>query len=90
MKMQNANNTVARTKASVGLPKLSALLIIVIKLLNQSVYDRLMECLITSLRFKLFENIIHMELDSTLVNNEAIGNVEIAMSLLLVRSPILS
>jgi hypothetical protein len=34
-----------------------------------------MECLITSWRF---ENIIHMELDSTLTNNEAIGNVAIA------------
>jgi hypothetical protein len=34
-----------------------------------------MECLITSLRFKLFENIIHMELDSTLSNHEAISNI---------------
>jgi len=46
----------------------------------------MMECLITSLRFKIFENIIHMELDSTLTNNEAIGNIAIAMSLVLVRS----
>jgi hypothetical protein len=45
-----------------------------------------MECLITSLGFELFENIIHMELDSTLTNNEAIGNIAIAMSLVLVRS----
>jgi hypothetical protein len=37
-----------------------------------------MECLITSLRFELFENIIHMELDSTLNNHEAIGNIAIA------------
>jgi hypothetical protein len=43
-----------------------------------SIYDRMMECLITSLRFELFENIIHMELDGTLANNEAIGNVAIA------------
>ncbi len=57
-----------------------------VKLLNQAIYDRLMECLITSLRFELFENIIYMELDSTLTNNEMIGNVAIAMSLVLVRS----
>jgi hypothetical protein len=38
----------------------------------------MMECLITSLRFKLFENIIHMELDSTLTNHEAIANIAIA------------
>ena len=46
--------------------------------MNPSVYNRLIECLITSLRFELFENIIHMELDSTLTNNEAIGNIAIA------------
>jgi hypothetical protein len=40
-----------------------------------------MECLKTSLGFELFEKIIHMELDSTLANNEAIGNIAIAMSL---------
>jgi hypothetical protein len=39
-----------------------------------------MERLITSFRFELFENIIHIELDSTLTNNEAIGNVAIALS----------
>jgi hypothetical protein len=49
-----------------------------VKLLNPAIYDRLMECLITSLGFELFENIIHMELDSTLTNNEAIGNIAIA------------
>jgi hypothetical protein len=37
-----------------------------------------MKCLITSLRFELFESIIHMELDSTLTNHEAIGNIAIA------------
>jgi hypothetical protein len=37
-----------------------------------------MECLVASLRFELFENIIHVKLDSTLTNNEAIGNVAIA------------
>ncbi len=37
----------------------------------------MMDCLITSLGFELFENIIHMELHSTLTNNEAIGNVAI-------------
>jgi hypothetical protein len=37
-----------------------------------------MECLVTSLRFELFENIIHMELDNTLTNNQAIGNIAIA------------
>jgi hypothetical protein len=38
-----------------------------------------MECLITSLGFELFKNIIHnMELDSILTNNEVIGNVAIA------------
>jgi hypothetical protein len=42
-----------------------------------------MKCLITSLRFELFENIIHVELDSTLTNNEVSGNVAIAMSLCL-------
>jgi hypothetical protein len=57
-----------------------------VKLLNQAIYDRLMECLVSSLRFELFENIIYMELDSTLTNNEMIGNVAIAMSLVLVRS----
>ncbi len=31
-----------------------------------------------SLRFELFENIIPREVDSTLTNNEAIGNVAIA------------
>jgi hypothetical protein len=46
----------------------------------------MMECLRTSLHFELFENIIHMELDSTLTNNEVIGNVAIALSLVLVRS----
>jgi hypothetical protein len=45
-----------------------------------------MKCLITSLRFELFENIIHMELDSTLTNNEVSGNVAIAISLVLGRS----
>ena len=49
-----------------------------------------MECLVTSLRFELFENIIHVKLDSTLTNHEVIGNVAIAMCLVLVRSPILS
>jgi hypothetical protein len=48
------------------------------KLLNQAIYDRLIKCLITSFRFELFENIIHMKLDSTIVNNEAIGNIAIA------------
>nr|WP_242058359.1 hypothetical protein [Microcoleus sp. FACHB-SPT15] len=43
------------------------------KLLNRVIYDRLIKCLITSFRFKLFENIIHMELDSTLTNHEAIA-----------------
>jgi hypothetical protein len=61
-----------------------------VKLLNPATYDRLMECLITSLGFELFENIVHMELDSTLTNHEVIGNVAIAMCLVLVRSPILS
>jgi hypothetical protein len=37
-----------------------------------------MECLITSLVFELFESIIHMELDSTVTNHEAIGDVAIA------------
>jgi RsiW-degrading membrane proteinase PrsW (M82 family) len=37
-----------------------------------------MECLITSLGFELFENIIYMELDSTLTNHEAIANIAIA------------
>jgi hypothetical protein len=37
-----------------------------------------MECLVTSLRFELFENIIPRKLDSTLTNNEAISNVAIA------------
>jgi hypothetical protein len=50
------------------------------KLLNPAIDDRMMECLITSLRFELFENIIHMELDSTLTNNEAIANVAITLS----------
>ena len=39
-----------------------------------------MECLITSLGFELFENIIHVKLDSTLTNNEVIGNVAILYS----------
>jgi hypothetical protein len=56
------------------------------KLLNPAIYDRLMKCLITSLRFELFESIIHMELDSTLTNHEAIGDMAIAMSLVLGRS----
>ncbi len=60
-----------------------------VKLLNPAIYDRLMERLITSFRFELFENIIHIELDSTLTNNEVISNVAIAMSLLLVRSRLL-
>jgi hypothetical protein len=64
-------------------------MMLAVKLLNPATYDRLMKCLITSLRFKLFENIIHMELDSTLTNNEAIGNIAIAMSLVLVRSRLL-
>jgi hypothetical protein len=55
-----------------------------VKLLNPAIYARLMECLITSLHFELFENITHMELDSTLTNPEVIGNV--AISLVLVRS----
>jgi hypothetical protein len=54
------------------------LLTFAVKLLNQAIYDRLMKCLITSLRFELFENIIHMELDSTVTNNEAISNIAIA------------
>jgi len=37
-----------------------------------------MKCLITSLRFELFESIIHVKLDSTLTNHEAIGNIAIA------------
>jgi hypothetical protein len=45
-----------------------------------------MECLVASLRFELFENIIHVKLDSTLTNNEAIGKIAIAMSLVLGRS----
>ncbi len=49
-----------------------------VKLLNPTIYDRLMECLVASLRFELFENIIHVKLDSTLTNNEAIGNIAIA------------
>jgi hypothetical protein len=59
------------------------------KLLNPAIYDRLMKCLITSLRFELFESIIHMELDSTLTNNEVSGNVAISISLVLGRSRIL-
>ena len=51
-----------------------------VKLLNPAIYDRMMECLVTSLRVQLFENIIHMKLDSTLVNTEAIGNVAILYS----------
>ncbi len=52
-----------------------------VKLLNPATGDRLMDCLIMSLRFELFENIIHMELDSTLTNNEAITNVANALHL---------
>ena len=50
----------------------------IVKLLNPATYDRLMECLVASLRFELFESIIHMELDSTLTNHETIGNIAIA------------
>ena len=59
-----------------------------VKLMNPAIDARLMECLITSLGFELFENIIHMEVNCSLVNNEALGNVAIAMSLVLVRSHI--
>jgi ABC-type phosphate transport system permease subunit len=54
--------------------------------MNPAIYDRLMECLITSLGFELFESIIHMELDSTVTNHEAISNIAIAIFLVLVRS----
>jgi hypothetical protein len=37
-----------------------------------------MEYLVTSLHFELFENIIHMEFDSTLTNHEAFRNIAIA------------
>jgi hypothetical protein len=33
-----------------------------VKLLNPAIYNCLMECPIASLRFELFENIIHMKL----------------------------
>jgi hypothetical protein len=56
-----------------------------VKLLNQAIYDRMMKCLTTSWRFELFENIIHMELDSTFLNNETLCNISIAMSIVLVR-----
>jgi hypothetical protein len=55
----------------------------IVKLVNPAIYDRLMERLITSLRFELFENIIHIELDSTFTNNETLCNIAIAMSLCL-------
>ncbi len=48
------------------------------KLLNLAIYDRMMECLVTSLGFELFENIIHMKIDSTLTNNETLCNIAIA------------
>jgi hypothetical protein len=53
-------------------------LICAVKLLNRAIYNRLMECLITSLCFELFENIIHMKLHGTLTNNEALSNAAIA------------
>jgi hypothetical protein len=48
-----------------------------VKLLNSAIYNRMMECLIASLGFELFENIIHMELHSTLTNNEVSCNIAI-------------
>lgn len=70
------------SSVTVNLPPLT----FAVNLLNRAIYDRLMACLIASLHFELFENMIHMKLDSTLTNNETISNVEIAMSLVLVRS----
>ena len=45
-----------------------------------------MECLITSLRFELFENIIPKELDSTLTHNVAIALAKRGVSLALLLS----
>lgn len=36
---------------------------------------------ITNLHFELFENIIHIEFDSTFTNNETLCNIAITMSL---------
>ncbi|MEP0801377.1 hypothetical protein NDI37_13180 [Funiculus sociatus GB2-A5] len=51
-----------------------------IKLLNPAIDNRMMQCLITSLSFELFKNVIDVKFDGTLADHETIGDVAIALS----------